>query len=117
MDKRTDIEFLTFMFGMMGKEDFKRFVNIIANCDGRTSNLSRCRLNCYNCIYEGLLNYEVKDDRNILCVDDNVNGITKDKSYIIKYISVKDDGIFYELIDDYGIINQFKSCRFINVTL
>jgi len=117
MEKRTDVEFLMFMFGVMGKDNFKRFIDIIVNCDEKNSSLNRCRMDCYKCIFESLLNYEVENDRNILCIDDSVNGITKNKSYIINYISVKDDGVFYELIDDYGIINQFKSCRFLNVTL
>lgn len=43
MDKRTDIEFLYRMFGFMGKDYFKRFVNIIVDCDGIINQFKSCR--------------------------------------------------------------------------
>ena len=51
----------------------------------------------------------------VICIDDSVEGITKNKIYKIEYEIVKNDGTFYDVIDDYGIMNQFKSCRFIKI--
>lgn len=59
MDNLNDIEFLYRMFGFMGKDYFKRFIDIIADCDGRTSSLSNCDLNYTECIHKQLLKYEV----------------------------------------------------------
>ena len=50
-----------------------------------------------------------------ICIDDSVEGISKNKIYKIEYEIVKNDGTFYDIIDDYGIINQFKSRRFIKI--
>ena len=50
-----------------------------------------------------------------ICIDDSVEGISKNKIYKIEYEIVKNDGTFYDIIDDYGIMNQFKSCRFIKI--
>ena len=52
-------------------------------------------------------------DEFVICIDDSVEGITKNKIYKIEYEIVKNDGTFYDIIDDYGIMNQFKSHRFI----
>ena len=52
-------------------------------------------------------------DEFVICIDDSVEGITKNKIYKIEYEIVKNDGTFYDIIDDYGIMNQFKSYRFI----
>lgn len=59
MDDLNDIEFLYRMFGFMGKDYFTRFINIIVNCEGRINSLSNCDLNCSECIYKQLLEYEV----------------------------------------------------------
>ena len=54
-------------------------------------------------------------DEFVICIDDSVEGITKNKIYKIEYEIVKNDGTFYDIIDDYGIRNQFKSHRFIKI--
>ena len=54
-------------------------------------------------------------DEFAICIDDSVEGITKNKIYKIEYEIVKNDGTFYDVIDDYGIMNQFKSHRFIKI--
>ena len=51
----------------------------------------------------------------VICIDDSVEGITKNKIYKIEYEIVKNDGVFYDIKDDYGIMNQFKSRRFIKI--
>ena len=54
-------------------------------------------------------------DEFAICIDDSVEGITKNKIYKIEYEIVKNDGVFYDIKDDYGIMNQFKSRRFIKI--
>ena len=54
-------------------------------------------------------------DEFAICIDDSVEGISKNKIYKIEYEIVKNDGTFYDIIDDYGIMNQFKSYRFIKI--
>ena len=51
----------------------------------------------------------------VICINDSVEGSTKNKIYKIEYEIVKNDGTFYDIIDDYGIMNQFKSHRFIKI--
>lgn len=53
-----DIEFLYKMFGYMGKKNFKQFIDIISECEGRISSLSMCNLKCYECIFNRLIEYE-----------------------------------------------------------
>lgn len=53
-----DIKFLYKIFGYLGKKNFKQFVDIISECDGRISSLSNCNLKCYECIFNRLLEYE-----------------------------------------------------------
>ena len=52
-----DLRFLYDIRAMIGKHDFIRFVDIIANCENRYSSLSLCDLNCSKCIYEELIKY------------------------------------------------------------
>ena len=52
-----DLEFLYDIRAMIGKHDFIRFIDIIADCECRYSSLSLCNLNCSKCIYKELMKY------------------------------------------------------------
>lgn len=52
-----DLRFLYDIRMMIGKHDFIRFIDIIANCECRYSSLSLCNLDCSNCIYEELIEF------------------------------------------------------------
>ena len=54
-------------------------------------------------------------DEFVICIDDSVEGISKNKIYKIEYEIVKNDGTFYDVIDDYGIMNQFRAYRFYKI--
>lgn len=51
----------------------------------------------------------------VICIDDSVEGISKNKIYKIEYESVKYDGVYYDIMDDYGIMNQFRAYRFYKI--
>lgn len=52
-----------------------------------------------------------------MCIDDCVDGISLYKIYTaINIITDKDNCVYYELVDDYGLYNIYKQKRFITVT-
>ena len=53
-------------------------------------------------------------NRDVMCVNSLVDGLTKYKIYTIKDVKTESDHqTFYKVIDDYGIENYFKKERFI----
>ena len=59
--------------------------------------------------------HPVKHEDFVICIDDSVEGISKNKIYKIEYESVKYDGVYYDIMDDYGIMNQFRAYRFYKI--
>lgn len=56
------------------------------------------------------------DNKDILCINGLVDGVTKNKIYSVVPVEIKDGKIYYGLIDDYGVYNLFKEDRFITIT-
>lgn len=54
--------------------------------------------------------------QHILCINDLVDGVTKNKIYTAIYCEMKQGKIYYGLYDDYGVYNLFLEERFIPVT-
>ena len=55
-------------------------------------------------------------ERDVLCINGLVDGVTKGKIYKAIGIFSKEDGEFYGLYDDYGIYGMFRKERFITIT-
>nr|WP_312985462.1 hypothetical protein [Clostridioides sp.] len=49
---------------------------------------------------------------DVTCVDDWVDGITEGKDYSVLEVLKRSDGVFYGILDDYGVLNHFRAKRF-----
>lgn len=54
--------------------------------------------------------------KDILCINDLVDGLSKNKIYRAIHCEMKGGKLYYGLYDDYGIYNMFLENRFIIVT-
>ena len=54
-------------------------------------------------------------NRDVMCINDLVDGITLYKIYTATHIEYKDNEVYYGIVDDYGVYNMFKQRRFVTV--
>lgn len=54
-------------------------------------------------------------NRDVMCINDLVDGITLYKIYTATHIEHKDNEVYYGIVDDYGVYNMFKQRRFVTV--
>lgn len=112
--EKDDLKLLYKISNIIENKDFKRLIEILTSECSYKINRDICihDCDCYNCVYEQLLNFDLVGEK-IECIDDSINGLSKNKIYTISNVLVRDNEVFYEITDDYDISNIFRKSRFI----